>query len=150
VSTAQVLRAEVDANVSRLLGLPDEVVTADRGPGAWTRKQILGHLIDSASNNQQRFVLAPLGEVFVGPGYDQRHWVDVHAYRDRAWSDIVSLWAAFNRHLAHAMEAVPSEKLSMACRIGDGDPVTLDWLMNDYVAHMRHHLAQILEERPRT
>ena len=150
MSTAQVLRTEVDATVPRLLALPEALVTADRGAGAWTRKEILGHLIDSASNNQQRFVLAPRAEVFVGPGYDQRYWVDVHGYRNRGWSDIVSLWAAFNRHLAHAMNAVPREKLSMSCRIGNGEPVTLEWLMNDYVAHMRHHLAQILEERPRT
>jgi hypothetical protein len=105
-------------------------------------------LIDSAANNQQRFVLAPTRAAFEGPTYDQERWVRVHAYRTRPWPEIVDLWAAINLHLAHAMAAVPDDRLSMPCTIGTHSAETLEWLMQDYIQHMRHHLGQILESTP--
>jgi hypothetical protein len=147
-SLADALRHEVATARPRLHAVSESVAAAGRGPGAWTRKEILGHLIDSASNNQQRFVLAALSDAFTGPRYDQDHWVRVHAYADRPWTELVDLWAAFNRHLAFAMAAVPPDRLSTPCTIDDGPTQTLAWLMEDYVTHMRHHLEQILDGLP--
>jgi hypothetical protein len=147
-SAADTLRHEIAAATPQLRALSEHVAAAGRGPGEWTRKEILGHLIDSASNNQQRFVLDTLGDTFQGPPYDQHHWVRVHAYADRPWAELVDLWAAFNRHLAFAMAAVPAHRLSTPCTIGDGPCETLGWLMEDYVTHLRHHLRQILDGLP--
>lgn len=141
---AEELRREVDAVTRRLHALTDAEAASDRGAGKWTIKEVLGHLIDSAANNHQRFVRAPLSESFVWPGYEQNAWVSSQRYRDRPWAELVDLWAALNRHCAHAMESVPASRFETRCTIGDDAPVTLEWLMRDYLRHLRHHLAQIL------
>ena len=113
------------------------------GAGKWVKKEILGHLIDSAVNNQERFVRAQMTDRLVWPGYEQDSWVSVQKYRDRPWTELVQLWEQLNRHVVHVMANVPPNRLSALCVIGDHEPVTLEWLMNDYVRHLRHHLNQI-------
>ena len=138
------LRAEVEAALPRLRALSEARAAESRGAGKWVRKEILGHLIDSAANNHQRFVRARFSDRFVWPGYDQNAWVDAHGYRERPWSELVDLWAGLNGHLAIAMSRVPADRLDTECAIGDDPPAALEWWMHDYVRHMRHHLAQIL------
>jgi len=144
---ARELRSEIDSALVRLRALTDADVEAGPGAGTWTRKEILGHLIDSAANNHQRFVRAQAEDPFIWPGYAQDAWVAVQRYGERPWAELVELWAALNRHVAHAIESVPEAKRGTRCVIGSDDPVTLEWLMRDYLAHLRHHLAQILTER---
>ena len=122
-----------------------ETAAAERGPGTWSRKEVLGHLVDSALNNHQRFVRAQLSSELVFPGYEQERWVAIQAYRDRPWEGLVSLWTEANRHLAHVISRIPNDRLGTTCRIGEGAPVTLEFVARDYVRHLRHHLDQILE-----
>jgi DinB superfamily len=112
-------------------------------PGGWSRKQVIGHLIDSASNNHQRFVRASLQPSLEFPGYDQNGNVSIQAPQEADWLLLVSLWSAYNRYLAHVIARLPDSKLQTICRIGPGEPVTLAFLANDYVAHMVHHLKQV-------
>ena len=112
-------------------------------PGGWSRRQVMGHLIDSASNNHQRFVRAALQSALEFPGYDQEGCVRVQAPQEADWALLVSLWAAYNRYLAHVLTNLPASKLETPCRIGPRDPVTLEFLARDYLAHMAHHLGQI-------
>lgn len=139
------LRAIVSDNLGRLQALSEEEVMRARGAGKWVKKEILGHLIDSALNNQQRFVRAQMTERLVWPGYEQDRWVAVQKHRERPWTELVQLWEQLNRHIAHVMANVPAGRLETKCVIGDDDPVTLDWLMSDYVRHLRHHLNQIFD-----
>jgi len=111
--------------------------------GGWSRKQVVGHLIDSASNNHQRFVRAALQPSLEFPRYDQDGNVRVQAPQDADWPLLISLWAAYNRYLAHIIAHLPASKLDTICRIGDGDPVTLGFIASDYVRHLLHHLQQI-------
>lgn len=112
--------------------------------GGWSRKQVIGHLIDSASNNHQRFVRASLqASRFEFPGYDQDGNVRVQVVQEADWPLLVALWAAYNRYLAHVVAHLPASKLEMPCRIGQGADVTLGFLAADYVAHLVHHLTQI-------
>src|SRR5271169_2270009 len=97
-------------------------------PGGWSRKQVLGHLIDSASNNHQRFVRAALQPSLAFPGYDQDGNVRLQAPQEADWSLLVSLWAAYNRYLAHIIARLPASTLETPCRIGAGEPVTLGFL----------------------
>lgn len=112
-------------------------------PGGWSRKQLMGHLIDSASNNHQRFVRAALAGELDFPRYDQNGNVRVQSPDKAPWSLLVDLWAAYNRYLAHVIAHLPVESLNAVCRIGDGEPVTLRFLAEDYLAHLKHHLQQI-------
>ena len=111
--------------------------------GGWSRKQVLGHLIDSASNNHQRFVRAALQTSLEFPGYDQDGCVRVQAVDEADWTLLVSLWAGYNRYLAHVIAHLPASKLETLCRIGSDEPVTLRFLAEDYLNHLLHHLGQI-------
>jgi hypothetical protein len=112
-------------------------------PGGWSRREVIGHLVDSASNNHQRFVRAALQSSLELPAYDQAGSVRVQAFQEADWVLLVSLWAAYNRHLAHVLARLPAERLGTPCRIGSGQQVTLGFLAEDYVAHLAHHLGQI-------
>ena len=109
--------------------------SAATGQG-WTRKQELGHLIDSATNNRARFIKAALEGELSGPSYDGDGWVRMGGYDAMSWSEIVALWAALNRALAQVIERIPEDRLSAPCRVGDHEPVEppLLWLFVRTVA----------------
>lgn len=111
--------------------------------GGWSRKQVVAHLIDSASNNHQRFVRAAQQASLDFPGYDQDGNMRVQTPQEAEWPLLVSLWASYNRYLAHVIARLPASKLETPCRIGSGKPVTLDFLARDYLTHLVHHLGQI-------
>jgi hypothetical protein len=111
--------------------------------GGWSRKQVLGHLIDSASNNHQRFVRAALQSSVELPAYDQDGCVRVQAVESVAWPLLVALWTNYNRYLAHVIAHLPASHLEVPCRIGADEPVTLRFLAQDYLEHLLHHLGQI-------
>ena len=119
--------------------------------GKWSPREIIGHLVDSASNNHQRFVRGQFQDTLVFPGYAQDDWVRAGQYQDAPWDDLVELWRTFNLQIARVMAATPDEvrrreSLTTQLRsigfkaIPQGQPATLDHLMRDYVAHLEHHL----------
>jgi hypothetical protein len=120
---------------------------ASRGEGKWTRLQLLGHLIDSAANNHQRFVRALAQSRLDWPGYDQVAHVTVQDYATASPSVCLALWAAYNRHLAHVIRQITPAKTSTPCAIDWGAEMTLSDLALDYIAHLEHHLRQLLEDR---
>ena len=112
----------------------------------WAKKEILGHLLDSASNNHQRFVRAAQQPSLTFPGYDQNFLVDLQRFADVDWNFLVDFWAAYNRFLAHVINNLPAEAAAVTCNIGNNKPAALEWIASDYVAHLKHHLNQILGE----
>jgi hypothetical protein len=142
LKVSEAIRAEVDRASAVFRGWNDADVSAGRGPGTWSRKEILGHLIDSAANNHQRVVRAQSSSSLVF-GYDQVAWVQANAYRQRVWAELVELWVAMNRHFAAAVEVVPTAKLTTPCAAGDQEPKPLEWWIRDYVRHLKYHVEQI-------
>src|SRR3954451_6077126 len=102
-------RETVDNATGRLLSISDEQSQLASEEGKWSPKQIIGHLIDSASNNYQRFVRAQFKDDLVFQGYDQEDWVRVQRYDEEPWSMLVQLWSAYNLHLAHVMAKASDE-----------------------------------------
>jgi hypothetical protein len=140
---AGVLRRTIAEELVSLQSISEAAAGTSRATGRWTPKEELGHLIDSAANNHIRFVRAALDGSFEGSGYAQNEWVDLHGYRGIPWSDLVEFWRRYNELLAHLIERIPEGKLDSPCRIGDGEPVTLRFVIEDYVRHLRHHTGQI-------
>jgi hypothetical protein len=114
-------------------------------PEKWSKIEILGHLIDSAVNNHQRFVRAQLSKELRIPGYEQQVWVATQRYQGEPWANLIQLWKSYNLHLLHVISTIPENALGNYCIIGDNKPVTLEFVIEDYVRHLRHHLEQILE-----
>ncbi|HEV2837577.1 MAG TPA: DinB family protein [Pyrinomonadaceae bacterium] len=128
--------------------------SAKSEPGKWSQRQVLGHLIDSAANNHQRFVSAQYTDNLVFAGYDADEWVDAQAYNDASWPDLIELWRAYNMHLVHVVSIIPEpvrtqqrDKHSLdqiAFKTVDlSTPTTLEYLIRDYLDHLKHHLDQI-------
>ncbi len=137
------LKDVVERASRELTGYSDSAAAKPIQSEGWSRKQVLGHLIDSASNNHQRFVRALLQDELTWPGYDQGGCVRAQRYQEARWEDLVDLWTSYNRFLAHVLAGVPESKLATVCHIGDSAPVTLEELAIDYLRHMEHHLEQI-------
>jgi len=144
------LRRIVDAAEGQLHQVSEDESLLPVLNGGWSRKQVVGHLIDSASNNHQRFVRAALQDSLELPGYDQDGCVRITAVQEITWPALLALWTSYNRYLAHVIAHLPPNKLSVICRIGSNEPVTLQFLVEDYVQHMLHHLEQIGAAPPRT
>lgn len=142
---AEELMRTVEEAAQQLRGLNETVVTDRPAPDRWTIKEVIGHLIDSAANNHQRFVRAQFVKELVFPKYEQNEWVRCQAYNDVDWSDLIELWRRYNLHLAHVIRRVPADVRTVRCVIGDYEPVTLAFLIEDYVVHLKHHLAKIAE-----
>lgn len=136
------LRNTLESALPRLREISEEAAGAPREPGKWSRKQILGHLIDSAMNNQQRFVRLQLEPTLHLPGYEQEGWVAVQRYNERNWNDLISLWTAVNQHIAHEMAHIQQDALAHIWK-RETEDLTLGFIAEDYIAHIEHHLRQI-------
>lgn len=141
---------------ARLRDIPEAQSRRKNSADEWSPIEVMGHLIDSAANNHQRFVRAQFTDDLVFPGYEQANWVDSQKYRDESWSEVVQLWSSYNLHLVHVASVIPEDVLTKPRAshtldqiafnlVEKNEPATLEYLIRDYVDHLRHHLDQVLE-----
>jgi hypothetical protein len=138
-----VLQELIDRLPARLHALPSSKVGNKPAPDAWSAKEELGHLLDSAANNHQRIVRTQLEEHPAMPGYDGDAWVALHQYQNRDWPALIDQWAALNSQLLSAAEAVPDSAWTRTCTIADSEPLTLQFVFDDYIHHMLEHLRHM-------
>ncbi len=120
----------------------------------WSKKEILGHLCDSAVNNLSRFVRAQIEpSPFELVSYDQDKWVLVNHYNEMTADEVIDYWVSLNRQIVRIVKNIPENKLAAECILGnaafrEGEIVkSLLWLIEDYLLHMEYHLRQIIEEK---
>ena len=140
------LRTTVQTYSNRLLNISETESTKPLHNDKWCRKEILGHLIDSASNNHQRFIRAQLNTHINLPGYQQEEWVRLNCYTKESWSDLIQLWKSYTLHLAKVLEGIVDASLNNTISLDNKPPMTLKFVAEDYIRHLEHHLKQIIEE----
>jgi hypothetical protein len=152
-------RRTIESASERLLLISDAESVKPRSEDKWSIKEIIGHLIDSAANNHQRFVRAQFTEDLIFPSYDQEAWVRVQRYKEEPWPLLIQLWKSYNLHLLHVMSSIPEETRTrirsthnlnrIAWKVvSENEPATLDYFMRDYIGHLKNHLKQIFHEEP--
>ena len=127
----------------RLLKIPPEEVILKSKPDKWSKKEILGHLIDSAANNHQRFLRAAQNIAADFPVYDQNRWVAIQCYNKLDWPDLINLFTYFNMHISHVIDFLPEEVFANPVNIGKENPVILEFVITDYLRHLKHHVEQL-------
>jgi hypothetical protein len=147
VEVASIIEQAANSAAERWRALPDQILTFRPSEDAWSIKETTGHLIDSASNNHQRFVRLQLAERLTFPDYEQdnNHWVRIQQYQDRTWEDLLGLWHHFNIQLAHLIRSVDPACLSHVWEVDPKTSLTLFDLMTDYLRHLEVHLDQITD-----
>ena len=126
-----------------LLGINEADFSKRPAPEKWNKQEILGHLLDSATNNHQRFVRAQFEEepLIV---YDQNKWNQFSYYSSLNKNDLIYFWQYYNKHLCALFKSLPKEKLNYKCRVDENKLLSLELLFEDYVKHLEHHLKQIV------
>ena len=149
-------RQTILSATARLRDMTPEESRRGTAEDNWAPIEILGHLIDSAANNHQRFVRAQFTDDLVFPGYVQDQWVSGQKYHEASWPDLIQLWSSYNLHLAHVASVIPTDALTKPRAahsldqiafnpVDKNEAATLEYLIRDYVAHLRHHLDQIFD-----
>ena len=141
---ARQIRLIVETAEPQLARMNPDEVGFKPAPHQWSKKEILGHLIDSAANNHHRFVRTVNEAAVRFPAYDQDGWVRIQRYNETPWSPLVVFWSAYNIHLSRIVEFIPEDAEAFPCNIGTEEPVPLGFVVKDYLRHLRHHLKDIL------
>jgi hypothetical protein len=138
---------------SRLPDLSSEVITQRKNSQNRTIKQILGHLIDSASNNVHRYVHLQYRESplefpnYASEGNNDR-WIAIQQYQTEDWEKMIRLWIYINYHLIHVIRHINPEKLGNVWIAAPGRHISLKEMVNDYLRHLKLHLAEITDLMP--
>lgn len=145
LSLAKELEALLEEHFRSLLDLSEEFMSFKPAPSKWSKKEILGHLVDSAQSNIRRLVVVQYEEV---PHivYNQDKWNSINGYQQWPTADIIQLLYQLNKQFCQILKRMPAEMKDRLCRTEDVH--TIEWLAGDYLKHLRHHLYQVLDLEP--
>ncbi len=144
-STAAEFEKIINLHLSNLKDITEEEYSFKPSPAKWSKKEILGHLIDSAQSNIRRFVVAQYEEnPFIK--YNQDKWVSIANYQQWDTPDIINLWYLLNKQVCHILNNTPENMYNRTSQTDASH--SIEWLAADYVKHLRHHLHVILNLEP--
>jgi hypothetical protein len=129
---------------SKLLGISKEEFLQKQSTEKWSKKEILGHLIDSAANNHHRFIRIQYEKNPV-ISYDQEQWNKLNYWQDCDTHELINFWLMYNHHLLKIIRNIPDENLFLTCTTDVDKTVTLEFLIADYIEHQEHHLRQLIK-----
>lgn len=131
----------------RFSSMPSNIAAIKSSPDKWSKKEILGHLCDSAINNLCRFIRVQYEqEPMVIQRYSQNEWVNINNYKNKPVQEILNFWKCLNKQIAFVVSNIPEDKLNLKCDMGDGNIISVQLLFEEYISHMKHHLDQIFKE----
>jgi len=143
--TASELLEIINTYFPRLNLLPEDQVSIKPLPDKWSKKEIIGHLIDSAQNNIRRFIIAQYEDNPVIT-YRQDDWVRINNYQSYSLKDLLQLWYLLNKQICTILNHSSKEVFQRNCQTESLH--TIEWLAKDYIKHLKHHLHQILDLQP--
>ena len=138
------LQGILNAYPTRLKGINEAIFSSPPAPGKWSRKQIIGHLIDSATNNHQRFVRGQF-EDKPAISYNQEDWNQYSYYSSMDSGQLIGFWEMYNRHLVELIKRIPPDLMQRECTMSDESTWSIAKLFEDYVRHLEHHLRQVFD-----
>ncbi len=145
MNIATELEKYIDKHLDALHAIPENEFAFKPSPLKWSKKEIIGHMVDSAMSNIRRFIVAQYeNEPHIV--YKQDNWVNLSNYQNYNSSELIQLWYLLNKHLANILKNIPEEDLKLKCKTEDVH--TLEWLSEDYLKHLKHHLHQVLQLEP--
>jgi len=141
-SIAFELEAVIDQHIASLRAMLKDKMEYKPSPAKWSKKEIVGHMVDSAQNNIRRFIVAQYEE---NPTivYKQDNWVAISGYQNYDLANLVNLWYLLNKHIVTILKQMSPDTMQRSCQTESSH--TLDWLAQDYLKHLRHHLHQVLD-----
>lgn len=144
--TIQELQEIIDLFSQKISAIPEAEFSAKHTPNKWSKKEVLGHLTDSAQNNLRRFICGQYDTTPPKIVYEQDFWVKANDYQAKRSSDVILLWRLVNEQICSVLQTMPAVSYSQSCDTGKQEEQlhSLQWMAEDYVKHMKHHLNQII------
>lgn len=154
---ARELNSVIESSEKKLRNITEQQSGIKPSQEKWSQKEILGHLIDSSVNNMIRFVKGPFKNDLVFCGYDQNKWVEAQNYQNAEWNFLIDLWKANNLQIVRIVGLIPNDVLKRSTtnhnydqiawkELSKNESATLEYLIEDYIGHMKHHLNKILDK----
>ena len=151
---AEELKNILELSEKKLKTLDEQQSSVKPLPNKWSAKEILGHLVDSSINNSVRFVTGQFKDNMIFSGYEHEKWVLAQDYQNAGWDFIISLWKMNNSQICRLINNMPEEIIYKQHKehsldqiawkeIDKSVPASMEYLINDYIGHMKHHLNQI-------
>ena len=142
---AATLETLINEYLPKLNSLTEDEFAYKPSPAKWSKKELIGHLIDSAQSNLRRFVVAQYEES-PAINYNQDKWVTINNYQHEDVKDIIKLWYLLNRQIAFVLKNTSAEMSQRICITSAS--YTIEWLAQDYIKHLTHHIHQVLNLEP--
>jgi hypothetical protein len=139
------LQTLIDLYLPLVSGLAYDELDFKPSPAKWSKKEIIGHLIDSAQNNLRRFIVSQYEET-PAISYDQDKWVSINDYQRSETADLINLWYLLNKQIVFVLRNTLEEMAKRTCKTKE--IYTIEWLAKDYIKHLKHHIHQVIDLEP--